>query len=111
MKGFLSLAPDTRTVRGFNYYSHGETPGLGGEVDNPRWINQWPGKKVLDEEHNPVITVAKGVVDPADPRKDYKVDGLSGATLTAVGVQNSFRFWLSELGYGKFLANVRDGGI
>jgi Na+-transporting NADH:ubiquinone oxidoreductase subunit C len=111
MKGFLSLAPDTTTVRGFNYYTHGETPGLGGEVDNPRWINQWPGKKVFDEEFKPVITVAKGFVDAADPRREYKVDGLSGATLTAVGVQNTFRFWLSDLGYGKFLANVRDGGI
>jgi Na+-transporting NADH:ubiquinone oxidoreductase subunit C len=110
MKGFLSLAPDTRTVKGFNYYSHGETPGLGGEVDNPRWISQWPGKKVYDEQFKPVISVAKGAVDPNDPRREHKVDGLSGATLTSVGVENSFRFWLSDLGYGKFLANIRDGG-
>ncbi len=34
------------TVRGITYYQHGETPGLGGEVDNPTWKALWPGGKV-----------------------------------------------------------------
>lgn len=111
MKGFLSLDQDAVTVRGFNYYAHGETPGLGGEVDNPKWIAQWPGKKVYNEEMKPSIDVMKGVVDRSAPGAEYKVDGLSGATLTAVGVENTFRFWLSDLGYKKFLENVKSGSI
>lgn len=111
MKGFLSLAPDTTTVKGFNFYSHAETPGLGGEVDNPKWIAQWPGKKVYTEDFAPATDVIKGLVNPSDARAQYKIDGLSGATLTAVGVENTFRFWLSENGYSKFLENIRQGEI
>ncbi len=111
MKGFLSLAPDTTTVKGFNFYSHAETPGLGGEVDNPKWISQWPGKKVYTEDFKPAIDVAKSVVNSGDPKFKYKIDGLSGATLTSVGIENTFRFWLSENGYSKFLENIRQGKI
>lgn len=35
--GFLALDADGTTIRGLTFYNHGETPGLGGEVDNPRW--------------------------------------------------------------------------
>lgn len=111
MKGFLALDKDAVTVRGFNYYAHGETPGLGGEVDNPKWIAQWPGKKVYTEEMKPATDVVKGLVNPNDPQAAYKIDGLSGATLTANGVENTFQFWMSETGYGKFLTNVRNGEI
>ena len=111
MKGFLSLDKDAETVRGFNYYAHGETPGLGGEVDNPKWIAQWPGKKVYNENFQPDLKVAKGQVNPADPNAAHKVDGLSGATLTANGVEHTFMYWLSEEGYNKFLTNVKNGVI
>lgn len=111
MKGFLSLDKDAVTVRGFNFYSHAETPGLGGEVDNPKWISQWPGKKVFNEELKPAIDVIKGVVDPNDSKAAYKIDGLSGATLTSNGVENTFRYWMSENGYGKFLSNLKNGVI
>ncbi len=111
MKGFLSLDKDALTVRGFNFYSHAETPGLGGEVDNPKWIAQWPGKKIYNEEMKPAIDVVKGNVEPGMPNAEYKIDGLSGATLTSVGVENTFLFWLSENGYAKFLTNVRTGEI
>lgn len=109
MKGFLSLDKDGETVRGFNYYAHGETPGLGGEIDNPKWVSQWPGKKVYNEEGKPAINVIKGLVNPNDPNAEYKIDGLSGATLTANGVEYTFNYWMSDHGYGKFLANVKNG--
>ena len=47
--GFLALDADTTTVRGITYYTHKETPGLGGEVDNPRWKARWPGRRAFDE--------------------------------------------------------------
>lgn len=108
MKGFLSLDSDTKTVRGFNYYAHGETPGLGGEVDNPKWIAQWPGKVVYDENWEPAIDVLKSFVPDNAPQKEHKIDGLAGATITSVGIEGTFNYWLSEKGYGKFLANFRE---
>lgn len=107
MKGFLTLEADTNTVRGFQYYAHGETPGLGGEVDNPAWIGQWKGKKVYDEGFNPAIDVLKSKVPEGAPDAVHKIDGISGSTLTMNGVEGTFQFWLSEMGYGKFLENFR----
>ena len=39
--GFVALDADLETIRGLTYYEHKETPGLGGEVDNPRWKSLW----------------------------------------------------------------------
>jgi Na+-transporting NADH:ubiquinone oxidoreductase subunit C len=58
--GFLSLAPDGNTVRGLTYYEHKETPGLGGEISSPAWLDLWKGRKGFDEQWNPRITVIKG---------------------------------------------------
>ncbi len=46
--GYLAVEADTQTVKGITFYQHGETPGLGGEVDNPKWKALWPEKIVLD---------------------------------------------------------------
>ena len=48
--GFVALDGDLTTIRGLTFYEHGETPGLGGEVDNPRWKGLWVGRRVFDAE-------------------------------------------------------------
>jgi Na+-transporting NADH:ubiquinone oxidoreductase subunit C len=104
--GYLALAPDARTIVGITFYKHKETPGLGGEVDNPRWKALWPGRLAFDDRGNPAISVKKGAAGP--PKSDpYHVDGLSGATLTSRGVTNLLHFWLGENGFGPYLANYR----
>jgi Na+-transporting NADH:ubiquinone oxidoreductase subunit C len=104
--GFLALAPDGRTINGITFYEHGETPGLGGEVDNPRWKALWKGRKAFDEDWKPAIVVAKGQAGSveADP---YRVDGLSGATITSRGVTNLLAFWLGDDGFAPYLAQKR----
>lgn len=104
--GFMALDADTRTVRGLAFYDHKETPGLGGEVDNPRWKALWPGRLALDEGFQPKIEVIKGAAGPAadDP---YRVDGLSGATITSRGVTNMMQFWLGPDALGPYLERVR----
>lgn len=104
--GYLALAPDAKTIVGITFYSHKETPGLGGEVDNPRWKALWPGRKAFNEEGVATIAVKKG---PAgSPAEDpYQVDGLSGATLTSRGVTNLLHFWLGEHGFGPYLEKYR----
>ena len=109
MLGFLALDADFTTVRGLTFYQHGETPGLGGEIDPPRWKALWPGRKIYDEASEVKLSVIKGQAGPVkdDP---YHVDGLSGATLTARGVSNMVHFWFGDQGFGPFLAKVRQGG-
>lgn len=101
--GFIALdAADLTTVRGLTYYDHKETPGLGGEVDNPRWKRLWPGRRVFGNDGNVAVRVIKG---PAGPVADdpHRVDGLSGATITARGVTNMLMYWLGPEGFGPFL--------
>ncbi len=111
MYGFLALEGDLNTVVGLGFFSHGETPGLGGEVDNPSWKELWPGKKVYgDDTTEPQLGLIKGSVDPSTPNAEYKIDGLSGATLTSNGVTYLVQFWMGENGYAPFLNNLRAGG-
>ncbi|MBU2711571.1 Na(+)-translocating NADH-quinone reductase subunit C [Zooshikella harenae] len=109
MYGFLALKGDTKTVVGFGFYDQGETPGLGGEVDNPKWKSQWPGKVVYDDQFQVKIDLIKGGANPSNPNFDHQVDGLAGATLTTRGVENLLHYWLGENGFGPFLANLRAG--
>lgn len=106
MYAFVALDTDGRTVKGITWYDQGETPGLGGEVENPNWRAQFIGKKVVDDGGKPALKVVKGGARPGD---EYAVDGLSGATLTSNGVQHSFDFWMGDLGFGPFLEQVREG--
>lgn len=107
MWGLAALGPDLNTIESFAFFAHGETPGLGGEVDNPRWKALWIGKKAFDAEGRPRLEVIKGAVDPQSPEAVHQVDGLSGATLTGNGVTNLLRFWLGEQGYGPLLDRLR----
>ena len=104
--GFLALDADTKTIRGITYYQHGETPGLGGEVDNPNWKSLWPGRMAFDASGKPAITVIKGQAGTPD-QDPHRVDGLSGATITSRGVTSMLHFWLGENGFGPYLKKFR----
>ena len=106
--GFIALESDGDTVAGLGFYEHAETPGLGGEVDNPRWKSSWPGKQVY-RDGEVAIGLIKGAVDPANANASWEVDGLAGATLTARGVTNLVQFWLGENGFEPFLNNLKSG--
>ena len=110
MYGYVALESDTTTIAGITFYEHGETPGLGGEVDNPNWQALWPGRKAFDDSWSPKIDVKKGAAGSVadDP---YNVDGLSGATITSRGVGATVRFWLEDDRFGAYLANFRNQAL
>ncbi len=115
--GFIAVDADGQTIRGITFYEHGETPGLGGEVENPAWKALWPGKSAfatadienasMDHLPTPTIQVAKGQVTPETAQADHKVDGLSGATITSNGVTALVRYWLGPDGFGSYLHQLR----
>ncbi|WP_417662695.1 Na(+)-translocating NADH-quinone reductase subunit C [Pseudomonas sp.] len=107
--GFIALQADLDTVSGFGFYQHAETPGLGGEVDNPKWKGLWPGKTVYSDDGKVAISVVKGGVDPKSPKAVHQVDALAGATLTSNGVDHLLKFWMGEQGFGPFLTKLRAG--
>ena len=115
--GFIAVDADGQTIRGITFYEHGETPGLGGEVENPAWKALWPGKSAfsaeeikgssLDHLPTPIIQVAKGQVTSETVQAEHKVDGLSGATITSNGVTALVRYWLGPDGFGSYLHQLR----
>ena len=111
MYGFISLDNDLNTVKGFAFYEHGETPGLGGEIDNPAWKQQWQGKKIYGDNGAVRISVLKGRVDRNAPGAVYQADGLAGATLTARGVDHLLKYWMGEDGYQPFLERLKQQGV
>lgn len=115
MYGFVALEPDANTVVGLRFYQQAETPGLGGEVDNPRWRALWRGKLIYDEQGVARIEVVRGQVeagasDAAAAAARFQVDGLAGSTLTGRGVTNLMRYWLGPEGFGPFLTRLRETG-
>ena len=106
--GFIALESDLKTVAGIGFYEHTETPGLGGEVDNPKWKASWVGKRAYNDE-GLALEVIKGKVDLARDGADSQIDGLAGATLTTKGVDNLIKYWLGEQGFKPFIENLKTG--
>lgn len=109
--GFVALEGNAETIAGMGFYSHAETPGLGGEVDNPSWKASWAGKKVHDDAGHVAISVIKGKVVAGSAAEQNQVDGLSGATLTSRGVSNLMKFWLGEQGFAAYLTMMKGQGV
>ncbi len=108
--GYVALRSDGTTVQGLSFYEQGETPGLGGEIANPRWLSKWPGKRIYDDEGKLRFEVVKGGVDAAQAEAQYQIDAIAGATLTSRGVNNLIRYWFGEGGYRPLLTNIASRG-
>lgn len=105
--GFIALEGDAQTVSSITFYDHKETPGLGGEVDNPKWQASWFGKKLANQQGDIVLSLIKGTVGPNTSDSEYKIDGLAGATLTSNGVTNLVKFWMGQDGFGPYLERFK----
>ncbi len=104
--GFLAIDRDLTSAIGLSFYTHKETPGLGGEVDNEQWKASWAGIALFDDEGEPTVRLVKTRSD--DPSE---IDALSGATLTTRGVEYLIAFWTGDLGYGPMLDRLKMGAL
>ena len=107
MYGYLALEPDGRTVVGLRFYEHAETPGLGDQIERSDWLAQWPGKQLYDSGGDVRIEVVRGQTASGEDSK-YQVDGMSGATLTGIGVSNLLQYWVGPHAFGPFLKQFDD---
>ncbi len=106
--GYFALEMDLNTVIGITFYKHGETPGLGGEVEKKWFQNNFVGKKIFNQTGELVsIKVVKGKVNDvySGEALNHGVDGISGATVTSRGVSDFLKRDL--LKYEKYLKNNR----
>ena len=106
--GYLALSDDLDTVQGITFYKHGETAGLGAEIEQAWFQDNFVGKKIFDGSELRSIEVVKGKVgdvysNPAD--HTYAVDGISGASMTGRGVTDLLDEKLNI--YGPYIRRVR----
>jgi Na+-transporting NADH:ubiquinone oxidoreductase subunit C len=109
--GYLALDGDLSTISGLGFYSHKETPGLGGEVDNPKWKKRWQGVRLYDDLGDPSVRLVKQRSPTNSTAASYEVDALSGATFTTRGVENLVNFWSGELGFGPYIQKLKINGV
>jgi Na+-transporting NADH:ubiquinone oxidoreductase subunit C len=106
--GVLALESDWKTIRGITFYDHGETPGLGGEIDKAWFQDQFEGKTIADEDGLETFRVVKGKVADKWPQGNpHAVDGISGATMTSKGLQEFLNEDLAR--YDRYFSKRRSG--
>jgi Na+-transporting NADH:ubiquinone oxidoreductase subunit C len=108
MYGYLSVAPDGNSTRGLQFYAHGETPGLGDQMDKEDWRAQWDSKKLYGDGDKPQVRVIKGRVPDGIAGGEYMIDGMSGATLTGNGISGLIQYWSGPHGFGPYLKKYRE---
>lgn len=108
--GYVALESDLNTVYGATFDHKGETPGLGAEISEAFFQEQFQGKKIMSES-NQFISV--NVVKPTDKVSfgdEHRVDGISGGTITSRGtdamLKNCIEPYLAY--FEKLKSNTKD---
>lgn len=110
MYAYVAVDSDLTTIKGISFYEHGETPGLGGEIANPRWQAGWQQKKLYTPDGDIGLDLVKSSSQSSPEDLPYQVDGLSGATLTSDGVEKLMHFWFSDNGFKPFFNRIESEG-
>lgn len=109
--GYLALESDGVTVRGITFYKHGETPGLGGEIEKEWFQANFKGKTIYslqDKKLTPIVVTKGRAADQfRDEELKYHVDGITAATITGSGVTDLMNKWLHI--YEPYFAKIRKG--
>ncbi len=105
LRGYLALDGNANDIVALTFYEQGETPGLGGRIEEPGWQSLWQGKQAYAADG--ALAISVGGSDNSG--SVHQVDGISGATHTTVGVEALVRFWLGERGFVPYLNRVREG--
>jgi Na+-transporting NADH:ubiquinone oxidoreductase subunit C len=106
--GYVAVEADLNTLAGVIFYEQNETPGLGDQITQQYWENQWQGKQLFDETGEMLFHVAEGPVTPGSAAADFQVDALTGATVTANAVTALMQYWFGPGGYGPLLQRLRE---
>ena len=92
--GYVALNTDMNTIGGITLAHAGETPGLGARITEPGVQARYVGKKIFDESGALVAVEMKKGEGKDYSSKPHEVDGMSGATITANGVNNMLSNYL-----------------
>jgi Na+-transporting NADH:ubiquinone oxidoreductase subunit C len=107
--GYLAVDGSFREVVGVSLDHKAETPGLGARITDAEVQARFKGKKLFNEVGKLVsVTMVKGETGDPSIYGEYQVDGLSGATKTAEGVNDMLRKYAGY--YQNYFDRINDGG-
>lgn len=101
--GYVGIKDDFDTIYGANFSHKSETPGLGAEIANHAFSNQFKNKTIFDGSLFTSIQIVKGGADSSNP---HQVDAISGGTITSKSLEASIRQWFSH--YLPFLSKSKE---
>ncbi len=106
--GFIALETDLETIKGVVFDHETETPGLGARITESGVQQRFKGKEIYDENGELVsVAMLKGENNPESRLGKHYVDGMSGATITADGVNDMLKSYLKY--YENYLKKVEEG--
>ncbi len=106
ISGYIALEADLNTIAEIVIYQHGETPGIGDQIEQLDWRTHWHGKQLRDGTGRLRFGVSTASTEP-DTQK-YQIDAISGATITSNSVIASVTYWFGDNGYGPYLHRLRE---
>jgi Na+-transporting NADH:ubiquinone oxidoreductase subunit C len=105
--GFIALETNLNTIKGTSFDHKSETPGLGARITTDEVSERYQGKKLFDDGGNlKSISMLKGENNPSSVLNDHRIDGLSGATLTAYGMNDMFESYFTH--YRGYILKVQN---
>ncbi len=84
--GYISIDDDFNTLYGAIFSHKSETPGLGAEIAEKPFQQQFPGKKLFDDKGTFVSVNVIKKTTKTSLAPSHVVDGVSGGTITSNGV-------------------------
>ncbi|MGR8947201.1 MAG: Na(+)-translocating NADH-quinone reductase subunit C [Gammaproteobacteria bacterium] len=101
--GYIVLGADLNTVAGVSFHEHGETPGIGDKIQDPKWLAEWRGR-VIYQDNKPAFEIVKRSTGAPTI---YQVDAITGATITSESTGRMVRYWLGEHAFQPYLERLR----
>lgn len=92
ISSYIAMKSDGRTIKGVSFDHVGETPGLGARIkSDPQIRDRYQDKELYASDFEPVaVYMVKGEGGSYEG-EPHTVDGMSGATLTAIGVNDMLK--------------------
>ncbi len=99
--GFLAVNKPEKTIAGVRFFHSEDSPGRGQSVLLPEFGERFIGKHLFDEHNRFALQIIQPTGAGQKNNSDnFKVDGITGATMTSSGMQSAFKFWTSKEAYG-----------
>ncbi len=106
--GYVAVKGDMNTIAGVVFDHKGETPGLGARITTPEIQDRYVGKQLFAEKQFKSVKMQKGEGNNYDS-DPHSVDGMSGATLTANGINNMMDAYLGA--YSNYFSKISSSSL